>query len=172
MLLIFVFLTILKATNSPVLPFPSWLTVPNLEPNLGTLACLAYSTGYVLMEPVAGAMLLPFLLAGTAYTNHLTSTYGMKANYIAIAVHIVSWIAQFIGHGKFEGRAPALLDNLVQALFLAPLFVWLEVLFYFGYRPELKARLDQNVEKAIAQWNAEKARQSMDGNGHANGKAN
>lgn len=26
----------------------------------------------------------------------------------------MSWIAQFIGHGAFEGRAPALLDNLLQ----------------------------------------------------------
>jgi len=162
----------LLATNSPVLPFPSWLTLPNLEPNLGTIACLGYSIGYVLMEPVAGALLLPFLLAGTAYSNYLTSTYGMKANHIAIAVHIVSWIAQFIGHGKFEGRAPALLDNLVQALFLAPLFVWLEVLFYFGYRPELKARLDQSVKQEIAKWNAEKAREGMSVNGHANGKTN
>jgi stalled ribosome alternative rescue factor ArfA len=41
---------------------------------------------------------------------------------VAVAVHVVSWIAQFVGHGKYEGRKPALLDNLVQALFLAPLF--------------------------------------------------
>lgn len=108
------------------------------------------------MEPVAGAMLAPLLLGGCAYGNHLTSTYGMKANQIAIGVHIVSWVAQFIGHGVFEGRAPALLDNLVQAIFLAPLFVWLEVLFMFGYRPELKSRLDSAVEKELAKFKAKK----------------
>ena len=120
------------------------MTVPNLPANLGTIACLVYSTLYVLMEPVAGAMLAPLLLGGTAYANHLTFTYGMKANYIAIGIHILSWIAQFIGHGIFEGRAPALLDNLIQAIFLAPFFVWLEVLFAFGYRPDLKARIDKS----------------------------
>lgn len=37
------------------------------------------------------------------------------------------WVAQFVGHGVFEGRAPALLDNLFQAFFMAPVFVLLEV---------------------------------------------
>jgi 2-hydroxy fatty acid dioxygenase len=133
------------------------------------MACTLYATLYVLMEPVAGAMLAPLLLGGTAYANHLTSTYGMTANYAAIGVHVFSWIAQFIGHGVFEGRAPALLDNLVQALFLAPFFVWLEVLFFFGYRPDLKARLDSSVEKEIAKFKAEKGAKGA--NGSVNGKA-
>lgn len=32
----------------------------------------------------------------------------------AIALNVASWIAQFIGHGVFEGRAPALFTNLTQ----------------------------------------------------------
>lgn len=47
-----------------------------------------------------------------------------------------------------------MLDNLVQALFLAPFFVWMEVLFWFGYRPELKARLDRAVDKEIEKYRA------------------
>lgn len=150
------------------------MTIPNLPANLGTIACLVYSTLYILMEPVAGGMLAPILLGATAYANHLTSTYGMKANYIAIGVHVFSWIAQFVGHGIYEGRAPALLDNLVQAIFLAPLFVWLEILFAFGYRPELKARLEESVSKDIAKFKEEKAAKVTssasagdDANGHA-----
>lgn len=102
--------------------------------------------------------------------------YGMKANYIAIGVHIASWLAQFVGHGIFEGRAPALLDNLVQAIFLAPFFVWLEVLFAFGYRPELKSRLDKAVESEITKHKAEKASKGMNGlpsaDSGSNGQAN
>lgn len=123
------------------------------------------------MEPVAGAMLAPLLLGGTAYSNHLTSTYGMKANYIALGIHIFSWIAQFIGHGIFEGRAPALLDNLVQALFLAPFFVWLEILFAFGYRPELKARLDKAVQKEIEKYRKQKGEKGVAADANANGHA-
>jgi len=137
--------------------------------NLGTIACVTYATLYILMEPVAGAMLAPLLLAGTAFANHLTSTYGMTANYWAIGVHIVSWLAQFVGHGIFEGRAPALLDNLNQAVFLAPFFVWLEVLFALGYRPELKSRLNDAVQSSISEYRASKDKSAV--NGHANGKA-
>jgi uncharacterized membrane protein YGL010W len=86
----------------------------------------------------------------------LTSTYGATANYWAASVNIVCWIAQFIGHGKFEGRAPALLDNLVQAIFLAPFFVWFEILFSLGYRPELKRRIDAAVEQDIQKFRKSK----------------
>lgn len=165
-------LTCFKGTNTPALPFPEWLTIPYLPPNLGTISCLVYSSLYILMEPVAGAMLAPLLLSGTALANHLTSTYGMTANYVAIGVHIVSWLVQFVGHGVFEGRAPALLDNLVQAIFLAPFFVWLEILFAFGYRPELKARLDKSIEKEIAKFRARKDSKALNGQAKANGAVN
>ena len=80
------------------------------------------------------------------------------------------WIAQFVGHGVYEGRAPALLDNLVQALVLAPFFVFMEALFKFGYRPELQKRVGEAVDKEIKKFKAE---QAQNGNGSAkNGKAN
>lgn len=106
------------------------------------------------MEPVAGTLLFPLLLGATAYANYLTSAYPSTANSYALGLFLAAWIAQFVGHGVFEGRAPALLDNLVQALFLAPFFVWMEVLFWCGYRPELKARLDRAVEREIEKWRA------------------
>jgi len=41
-----------------------------------------------------------------------------------------SWIAQFIGHGIFEGRAPALLDSLAQG---TNLNWFLIILFYSSH---------------------------------------
>jgi uncharacterized membrane protein YGL010W len=111
----------------------------------------------MLLEPVAGTALSILLLAATAFSNYLTTEYGMTANYWAIGLHVSSWIAQFVGHGKFEGRAPALLDNLFQAFFLAPLFVWLEILFSLGYRPELKTRVDQLAQQDIKKFRESKA---------------
>ena len=120
------------------------------------------------MEPVAGGILAPFLLGGTAYSDYLTSTYGATANYWAVGIFISSWVAQFIGHGVFEGRAPALLDNLVQALVLAPFFVWMEILFSIGYRPELKSRVESAVEKEVERYRKSQSHS----NGYAkNGKA-
>ena len=144
---------LVKGTNSPnLVPLPNQMIITKLPPNAGTIACLLYSILYILLEPVAGGLVAPILLAGTALANHLTSTYGSTANYWALAINILSWLAQFVGHGVFEGRAPALLDNIVQALFLAPLFVWLEILFSMGYRPELKNRLNAAVAEDIAKY--------------------
>ncbi|KAF1932432.1 DUF962 domain-containing protein [Didymella exigua CBS 183.55] len=143
-------------TNTPAVPLPSWLSIPNLPLNVGTFGAVLYSTLYILMEPVAGTMLAPILIGATAYGNHLTTTYGAMANYWAGGINFACWIAQFIGHGKFEGRAPALLDNLVQAFFLAPFFVWFEILFSLGYRPELKSRIDKAVEEDIEKFKKSK----------------
>ena len=86
-----------------------------------------------------------------ALANKLTTRYNRtKVNTIAIAVHVVSWVAQFLGHGKYEGRKPALLDNLVQALFLAPLFVWYEVLFKMGFYKKLQNEVDAGIEVEVA----------------------
>ncbi|KAI9809059.1 MAG: hypothetical protein M1825_002348 [Sarcosagium campestre] len=156
-------------TNTPsLIPLPDILLLKELPPNAGTIAATLYSTLYVLMEPVAGGFLAPLLMAGTALGNYLTSRFGSTANYWALGVHVVSWLAQFVGHGVFEKRAPALLDNLVQAVFLAPFFVWLEVLFYFGYRPDLKKRLDAAVSKEIAKFRLSKETRPA-ANGAANG---
>jgi uncharacterized membrane protein YGL010W len=47
------------------------------------------------------------LLTATAYAHRPD---GIRD---AIIVQVISWIAQFLGHGLAEGRAPALLDNIV-----------------------------------------------------------
>ena len=144
---------------------PDWLSIPYLPANLGTIFAFLYTTLYILLEPVAGAMVAPIILGSAACSNYLTSTYGATANLYAIAIHIACWITQFIGHGKFEGRAPALLDNLVQAIFLAPFFVWFEVLFALGYRPELKRRLDKAVEIEVMKYKKSKETNGAAANG-------
>ena len=160
-----------KGTNTPSLPLPEFLSFPAFPINLGTASATVYSVLYLLLEPVAGGLLLPLILGGTAFANYLTTTYGATANIWALGLFVASWIAQFVGHGVYEGRAPALLDNLIQALFLAPFFVWMEVLFFFGYRPELKSRLKAEVEKEIATFKSSKKTVGT-GSGHVNDPAN
>jgi uncharacterized membrane protein YGL010W len=113
-------------------------------------------------------VLLPVIIGWTAYANHLTTAYPSSANTAGIAVEIFAWIAQFVGHGVYEGRAPALLDNLVQALVLAPFFVFMEILFKFGYRPELQKRVNDAVEKETKKVKAEKKSNGDVKNGKAN----
>ncbi|KAK3335655.1 hypothetical protein B0T19DRAFT_436489 [Cercophora scortea] len=126
-------------------------------PTAGLFAALTWGGLYVLLEPVAGTLLGLICVAAAGFTNQLRLQDPSGTNKAAIVVHVVCWLLQFLGHGTFEGRAPALLDSLFQAIFLAPLFVWLELLFMLGYRPSLKARVDKAVEVEIAKYRARKA---------------
>ena len=131
---------------------------------------------------MAGTLVAPLILGVAGLSNHLAATLPWDSSspaptsfakwdqlfggastgppmidlrtltYIAIALNVGGWLAQFVGHSKFERRAPALLDNLLQAIFLAPLFVWLEILFMLGYRPELRARIEAAVEREVNKY--------------------
>ena len=53
------------------------------------------------------------------------------------------WILQLVGH-LFEGRRPALADNLFQ-IFIAPIFLCAEVFFALGYKPRLHAAVRERA---------------------------
>lgn len=149
-----------QGTNTPSIRTPALLSRLNLPLNAGTIASLTYSTLYLLLSPnVAGASVTPFILGMAAFANKVQTKYNStKVNSIALGLHVVSWILQFVGHGKYEGRKPALLDNLVQALFLAPLFVWYEILFKLGFYKQLKRDVEAGVEIEIAKLGKGKAK--------------
>jgi uncharacterized membrane protein YGL010W len=88
-----------------------------------------------------------------------TSFAANNPNHLAIAagVHALSWALQIGAHHVFEGRSPALFDNLAQAFLMAPLFVFLEMLFYFGYRPALYKRYSDNVGVAVTKYRRDRA---------------
>jgi uncharacterized membrane protein YGL010W len=87
-----------------------------------------------------------------------------NCNQIIVACQVVCWAAQFIGHFIFEHRAPAFVDSLLQALLLAPLFVFMELLFLIGYRPALCRRLRERTKGNVNAWKLsnEQRKQSKD----------
>ncbi|KAG0224712.1 hypothetical protein B0O80DRAFT_440877 [Mortierella sp. GBAus27b] len=126
-----------------------------LPPNAGILTMVAYCLYYIKLDKVAGLITAPLFLGLARHATEFNTR--PDATKIATLIQIVAWGAQFIGHGVYEGRAPKLLDNLLQAVVLAPYFVVYEVLFALGYRPVLKAELDKLVEQDIKEWKAKKA---------------
>ena len=117
---------------------------------------MSISVAYPIMDPVAGTLgsvlvSLIYISSSKAVSDGLIVN-GYPVWQVALAVHVGAWILQFIGHGVFEGRAPALLDSLDQALLTAPLFVLLEVLFFFGYRKDFYSKMMKQVEKNIASF--------------------
>ena len=120
--------------------------------NLGSILAFSFGTFYVLLDWKCG---IPAFVVLTSYAIGLKNYYlnvGPTSLFTqdeiiryAIYAHIGSWLAQFYGHGVHEKRAPALLDNLMQALVLAPFFVVFEIAFGLGYRLDLKKRMDNRA---------------------------
>ncbi|KAI1446455.1 DUF962 domain-containing protein [Annulohypoxylon stygium] len=137
----------LAANTGILIPLPNVLTIPHLELNLGTLAAFIWASLYVLLEPVAGTILGLICLGAAAYTNKALAQDPELTNRIAISVQGTCWLLQLFGHGIFDGRKLSqFLGNWSQAIFLSPLFVWLELLFKFGYRRELQERIGKAIQ--------------------------
>ncbi|TEB29577.1 DUF962-domain-containing protein [Coprinellus micaceus] len=141
---------ILWSAYALVAPFPVPEFFPKIHYVLSPLppvAAALYIGYYFLLEPFAALLYVPqltlSLLTATAFS------YRGDHNLIAGALHVFTWIAQFYGHGVHEKRAPALLDNLVGALVLAPFFVHLEILYHFGYRPDMHKRITNAIGKEV-----------------------
>lgn len=126
--------------------------------NLGTVTAVGYSIFYCVLD-YFGFLVAPILLGFTLGSKYLISAYSIDAQtviYGALAAHVISWIAQFIGHGVYEKRKPALLDSLVQALVLAPYFVAFEIAFELGFRKDLEAQLNNKTAKKVSELRRKK----------------
>jgi uncharacterized membrane protein YGL010W len=103
---------------------------------------------FFLDVPLALAMLV--ITAALVWIGHHIAALGSMQGWIWFAVLFVGgWILQLVGHG-FEGRKPALADNLFQ-IFVAPIFLAAEVFFALGYKPALHQRVSQRAQLSRAQ---------------------
>ncbi|WVR05819.1 hypothetical protein IAU60_002844 [Kwoniella sp. DSM 27419] len=135
-----------------------------IQPSLALAWIVAYTGYYIILEPIGGLTYLPFGALSYLTATYLatsppswlpfTNAHDPSAQPFAWAVFVFAWIAQFVGHGVFERRAPALTDNLVSALVLAPFFVHLEALFaFFSYKPDLHKKIKNRAGIRIRDMN-------------------
>ncbi|KAI5683798.1 hypothetical protein M9H77_05026 [Catharanthus roseus] len=128
--------------------------------NFGFLFTVVYALFYVSLDKKAGS-LAAFLcffcwVTSSCLSSHLGYNLAWK---VAVAAQLFCWTGQFVGHGVFEKRAPALLDNLAQAFLMAPFFVLLEALQSFvGYEPYpgFHARVKAKIDAEIKEWQEKK----------------
>ncbi|KAI5478494.1 hypothetical protein MNV49_005022 [Pseudohyphozyma bogoriensis] len=150
----------LASLTLPALP-PLLETPTTLDVNWIFLVALGYAAYFILLEPVAGALYAPVLVGMGHFSNVAYDSHPDAMKYAGWAFGF-AWIAQFVGHGAFEGRAPALLTSLIQSLVLAVFFVFLEVLFAAGYKPELHKRVQNKIGVAVAEYRMEKAQKARE----------
>jgi uncharacterized membrane protein YGL010W len=110
---------------------------------------------YIYVDPISGGF------TAVQYVGASLLTKNMQFNFLGLthiqflwALHAVAWIAQFIGHGLFEGRKPALMDNIFFTI-SAPVFANIELLYYiFGYRADEVREVRKYIEENIRQYKA------------------
>ncbi|XP_059644968.1 2-hydroxy-palmitic acid dioxygenase mpo1 [Cornus florida] len=124
--------------------------------NFGFFFALIYALFYVCLDKKAGSLGALICLVCWVGSNFLARNLGYSLAWkVVLAAQLFCWTGQFIGHGVFEKRAPALLDNLVQAFLMAPFFVLLEALqTFFGYEPYpgFHATVKAKVDAEIKEW--------------------
>jgi len=104
-------------------------------------AVLAY---YFLLD-VPLALATTVATGALLYAAKLAAGTGVASGWIWFGTFFVGgWILQLVGH-VFEGRKPALADNLFQ-IFVAPIFLVAEVFFALG----LKRDVLQKIEARLA----------------------
>uniref|UniRef100_A0A5B6YN95 Endoplasmic reticulum membrane protein C16E8.02 n=1 Tax=Davidia involucrata TaxID=16924 RepID=A0A5B6YN95_DAVIN len=127
-----------------------------LAVNFGFFFALIYALFYICLDKKAGSLAALLCFGCWVSSNFLGSYLGFSLAWkVVLAAQLFCWTGQFIGHGVFEKRAPALLDNLVQAFLMAPFFVLLEALqTFFGYEPYpgFHARVKAKVDAEIKEW--------------------
>ncbi|KAB1208110.1 putative endoplasmic reticulum membrane protein C16E8.02 [Morella rubra] len=128
--------------------------------NFGFFLALIYSVFYVCLDVKAGSLAALLCAISWVASSYIASRLGFSLAWkVVLVAQLLCWTGQFIGHGVFEKRAPALLDNLAQAFVMAPFFVLLEALqSFFGYEPYpgFHARVQSKIEADIHEWQDKK----------------
>jgi len=103
---------------------------------------------YLVLDLALGIAMLA-VFAALAWIGQQIAGLGAIAGWSWFAVLFVGgWILQLVGH-VFEGRKPALADNLLQ-IFVAPIFLAAEVFFALGYKPGLHAAVQERARRMRA----------------------
>ena len=121
----------------------SWLRIePISAAVVVTAALLAY---YLVLDFMLG-LAMCVVMAALLWLGQMIADQGALVGWVWFGVLFIGgWILQLVGH-VFEGREPALVDNLFQ-IFIAPLFLAAEVFFALGYKPRLHAAVQERAQK-------------------------
>ena len=98
--------------------------------------------GWMALDLGLGSILALVMLAMWYAAEALAGALGPTSTWVGFgALFVGGWALQLVGH-HFEGKRPALIDNLFQA-FIAPMFLVAEVLVVTGHRRDLATAVAQ-----------------------------
>lgn len=105
--------------------------------------------GWIALDAMIGLAMVIAMVPMLIVAGWIAKSFGATPAWIVFAAFFIGgWIFQLVGH-VWEGRRPALVDNLFQA-FIGPMFIMAEVLMWLGLKQDLKAVVDESSRKAAA----------------------
>jgi uncharacterized membrane protein YGL010W len=115
--------------------------------SLATLVAMVALAGWIALDAVIGIAMIVMILPMLFVAEWIARSYGVTTAWIVFAVFFVGgWIFQLVGH-VWEGRRPALVDNLFQA-FIGPMFIVAEVLIAMGMKQDLRRVIEDSSRAA------------------------
>ena len=134
-----------KATHFvgiPVIVFSLLLLLTHWHLSLAVAAIAV--VGWLALDVGIGLVMAVFMALAWWAAEGLAAALGSPAAvWTAFAVLFVGgWVLQFLGHA-YEGRRPALIDNIFQA-FVGPMFLVAEAMVALGYRPDLARAMGED----------------------------
>jgi len=103
--------------------------------------------GWVALDRVIGIAMIIVTVPMLVVAEWMAASFSAATVWIVFAVFFIGgWIFQLVGH-VWEGRRPALVDNLFQA-FVGPMFIMAEVLMALGLKQDLKALVEGSPHAA------------------------
>jgi uncharacterized membrane protein YGL010W len=125
------------------LALTQWVFSPAGQSMSGAaLASVLGVVGWMALDLGLGLILAIVMLAMWYAAEALAGALGPASTLVGSgALFVGGWALQLVGH-HYEGKRPALVDNLFQA-FIAPMFLVAEVLVMTGYRRDLATAVAQ-----------------------------
>ena len=135
-----------KATHFvgiPVIVF-SLLPILALQPTLLLVVAVVAVLGWLALDFGIGAVMAVTMAIACYAAGALASALGSTQSvWIAfLTLFVGGWILQFLGH-HYEGKRPALIDNIFQA-FVGPMFLVAEIMVVSGQRRDLAQVMHQS----------------------------
>jgi uncharacterized membrane protein YGL010W len=133
---------------SLLVPLALWrFRLFGLDASVAWVVAILALAGWIALDVTIGLAMVVVVVPMLLIAEWIATTQSTATTWIVFAVFFVGgWIFQLVGH-VWEGRRPALADNLFQA-FIGPMFIMAEALMALGLKQDLKAVVEHRTGAA------------------------
>jgi uncharacterized membrane protein YGL010W len=134
---------------SLLVPLALWRFTPfGLGVSAAWITAALAVAGWIALDAAVGAGLAIAILPMLFAAEWIATACAVTTAWAVFAAFFVGgWAFQLVGH-VWEGRRPALVDNLFQA-FIGPMFIMAEVLIALGLKQDLKAIIEDSAAETV-----------------------